>query len=106
MSHSLYENHWGSPTLTFLNVLGVLGVLHVLHVLHVLRVLHVLHVLHVRHVSLFGIVVWVYTDNAGLWSAWSGLKASSPDLVGVQIWHCPWDGVDSICGKSGRCSVS
>ena len=33
MSHSLYENHWGSPTLTLLNVLGVLGVLNVLNVL-------------------------------------------------------------------------
>ena len=37
MSHSLYENHWGSPTLTLLNVLGVLGVLNVLNVLHVLK---------------------------------------------------------------------
>ena len=35
MSRSLYENHWGSPTLTLLNVLGVLGVLNVLHVLNV-----------------------------------------------------------------------
>ena len=33
MSCFLYENHWGSPTLTLLNVLGVLGVLNVLHVL-------------------------------------------------------------------------
>ena len=31
MSRSLYENRWGSPTLTLLNVLGVLYVLHVLH---------------------------------------------------------------------------
>ena len=45
MSRSLYENHWGSPTLTLLNVLGVLGVLNVLNVLCVLHVLHVLHVL-------------------------------------------------------------
>ena len=30
MSRFLYENHWGSPTLTFLNVLGVLGMLNVL----------------------------------------------------------------------------
>ena len=37
MSRSLYENHWGSPTLTLLNVLGVLGVLNVLPVLHVLN---------------------------------------------------------------------
>ena len=36
MSGFLYENHWGSPTLTLLNVLGVLGVLNVLNVLHVL----------------------------------------------------------------------
>ena len=40
MSHSLYENHWGSPTLTLLNVLGVLGVLNVLNVLNVLHVLN------------------------------------------------------------------
>ena len=40
MSCFLYENHWGSPTLTLLNVLGVLGVLHVLHVLHMLHVLN------------------------------------------------------------------
>ena len=40
MSRSLYENHWGSPTLTLLNVLGVLGVLNVLYVLHLLNVLH------------------------------------------------------------------
>ncbi len=45
MSHSPYENHWGSPTLTFLNVLGVLGMLNVLNVLCVLHVLHVLHLL-------------------------------------------------------------
>ena len=45
MSRSLYENHWGSPTLTLLNVLGVLGVLNVLCVLHVLHVLHVLNML-------------------------------------------------------------
>ena len=37
MSRFLYENHRGSPTLTFLNVLGVLHVLHVLYVLHVLN---------------------------------------------------------------------
>ena len=42
MGRSLYENHWGSPTLTLLNVLGVLGVLNVLNVLNVLHVLHVL----------------------------------------------------------------
>ena len=42
MSRSLYENHWGSPTLTLLNVLGVLGVLNVLCVLHVLHVLNML----------------------------------------------------------------
>ena len=42
MSRFLYENHRGSPTLTFLNVLGVLGVLNVLYVLHLLHVLHVL----------------------------------------------------------------
>ena len=40
MSRSLYENHWGSPTLTLLNVLGVLGVLNVLNVLHVLHVVN------------------------------------------------------------------
>ena len=34
MSRLLYENHRGSPTLTFLNVLGVLNVLHELHVLN------------------------------------------------------------------------
>ena len=34
MSHFLYENHRGSPTLTLLNVLGVLGVLNVLNVLY------------------------------------------------------------------------
>ena len=34
MSHSLYENHWSSPTLTLLNVLGALNVLNVLYVLH------------------------------------------------------------------------
>ena len=37
MSCFLYENHWGSPTLTLLNVHGVLGVLNVLNVLHVLH---------------------------------------------------------------------
>ena len=42
MSRSLYENHWGSPTLTLLNVLGVLGVLNVLNVLYVPHLLHVL----------------------------------------------------------------
>ena len=39
MSHFLYENHWGSPTLILLNVLGVLGVLNVLNLLNVLNVL-------------------------------------------------------------------
>ena len=56
MSRSLYENHWGSPTLTFLNVLGVLGVLNVLNVLNVLYVLNVLHVLYGRIVGLLGLV--------------------------------------------------
>ena len=42
MSCFLYEDHWGSPTLTLLNVHSVLGVLNVLHVPHVLHVLHVL----------------------------------------------------------------
>ena len=56
MSRSLYENHWGSPTLTLLNVLGVLGVLNVLNVLNVLYVLNVLHVLHGRIVGLLGLV--------------------------------------------------
>ena len=37
MSSSLYENHWGSPTLTLLNVLDVLGLLGVLNVLDVLN---------------------------------------------------------------------
>ena len=45
MSHSLSENHWGSPTLTLLNVLGVLNVPNVLNVLNVLDVLNVLSVL-------------------------------------------------------------
>ena len=54
MSRFLYENHRGSPTLTFLNVLGVLNVLHVLHLLHVL---HVLHVLHGHIVGLLGLVL-------------------------------------------------
>ena len=49
MSHSLYENHWGSPTLTLLNVLGMLGVLNVFNLLNVLNVLYVLNVLHVRN---------------------------------------------------------
>ena len=35
MSRYLYENHWGSPTLTLMNVLGVLGGLNVLNVLNV-----------------------------------------------------------------------
>ena len=40
MSGFLYEIHWGSPTLTLLNVLGVLGVFNVLNVLvNVLNVL-------------------------------------------------------------------
>ena len=39
MSHFLYENHRGSPTLTLLNVFGVLGVLNVLDVLNMLIVL-------------------------------------------------------------------
>ena len=38
----LHENHWGSPTLTLLNVLGVLAVLNVLNMLHVLYVLNML----------------------------------------------------------------
>ena len=42
MSHVLYDNHLGSPTLTSLNVLGVLGALIVLNVLHVLNLLNVL----------------------------------------------------------------
>ena len=37
MSCFLYENHWGSPTLTLLNVHSVLGVLNVQNVLHVLH---------------------------------------------------------------------
>ena len=53
MSRSLYENHWGSPTLTLLNVLGVLNVL---NELNVLNVLYVLHVLHERIVGLLGLV--------------------------------------------------
>ena len=48
MSRSLYENHWGSPTLTLLHVLGVLGVLNVLNVLNVL---------HGRIVGLLGLVI-------------------------------------------------
>ena len=47
MSRSLYENHWGSPTLTLLNVLGVLGVLNVFNVLNALSVLNVLNVLNI-----------------------------------------------------------
>ena len=43
MSLFLYENHWGSPTLTLLNELGVLGVLNMLNVLNVLDVLDVLY---------------------------------------------------------------
>ena len=43
MSCFLYENHWGSLTLTLLNVLGVLNVLNELNVLHVLHVHHVHH---------------------------------------------------------------
>ena len=61
MSRSLYENHWGSPTLTLLNVLGVLGVLNVLNVLYVLNVLHG------RIVGLLGLVI-LYTFNVGLLS--------------------------------------
>ena len=57
MSRSLYENHWGSPTLTLLNVLGVLGVLNVLNLLNVLHVPNVLHVLYGRIVSLLGLVI-------------------------------------------------
>ena len=38
MSRSLYENHWGSPTLTLLNILGVLNVLNMLNVLNVLNI--------------------------------------------------------------------
>ena len=52
MSRSLYENHWGSPTLTLLNVLGVLGVINVLNVPNVLHVLHVLYVLHVLNMPM------------------------------------------------------
>ena len=40
MSRSLYENRWGSLTLTLLKVLGVLNVLNVLNVLYVLHVLN------------------------------------------------------------------
>ena len=67
MSRSLYENHWGSPTLTLLNVLGVLNVLnvlnvlYVLYVLYVLNVLHVLHVLHGRIVGLLGLVFFNFS---------------------------------------------
>ena len=43
MGHSLYENHWGSPTLTLLNVHSVLGVLNVLNVLYVLNMHTVLY---------------------------------------------------------------
>ena len=70
MSHSLYENHWGSPTLTLLNVLGVLGVLNVLNVLNVLYVLNVLHILNVLHVlhgrivGLLGLVLGISGDGA------------------------------------------
>ena len=45
MSCFLYENHWGSPTLTLLNVHGVLGVPNVLYELNVLIMLYVLNVL-------------------------------------------------------------
>ena len=70
MSRSLYENHWGSPTLTLLNVLGVLGVLNVLnvlnvlYVLYVLNVLHMLNVLHVLHGRIVGLLGLVYRENS------------------------------------------
>ena len=54
MSRSLYENHWGSPTLTLLKVLGVLGML------YVLNVLNVLYVLHGRIVGLLGLVFFQF----------------------------------------------
>ena len=60
-SRSLYENHWGSPTLTLMNVLGVLGVL---NMQNVLNVLYVLHVLHGHIVGLLGLVnLFPYTDE-------------------------------------------
>ncbi len=40
MTGFLYENHWGSPTLTLLNMLGVLNVLNILNRLNVLNVLY------------------------------------------------------------------
>ena len=51
MSRSLYENHWGSPTLKLLNVLGVLGVLNVLNVLNLLNVLNMLNMPHGNDLS-------------------------------------------------------
>ena len=53
MNRSLYENHWGSPTLILMNVLGVLGVPNVLNVLNMLNVLDMLNVLNIpMHASL------------------------------------------------------
>ena len=40
MDNFLYENHRGSPTLTWLEVLNVLNVLNMLNVLNVLNVLN------------------------------------------------------------------
>ena len=37
MDNFLYEYHWGSPTLTLLNVLSVLNEINVVNVLNVLK---------------------------------------------------------------------
>ena len=58
MSLFLYENHWGSPTLTLLNELGVLGVLNMLNVLYVLNVMNVLNVLNVLNMLMDASLAW------------------------------------------------
>ena len=71
MSCFLYENHWGSPTLTLLNVHGVLGVLNVLNVLNVLHVLHTCAsyalYAHGRIVSLLGLVILPHKEALADW---------------------------------------
>ena len=57
MTCLLYENHWGSPILTLLNVHGVLGVLNVLNVLHVLHTCALY--AHGRIVGLLGLVLFI-----------------------------------------------
>ena len=80
MSCFLYENYWGSPTLTLLNVHSVLGVLNVLHVLHTCASCALY--AHGRIVGLLGLVL--LASNTACHDSWihNQLIASMRGCVG------------------------